>query len=120
MDKFTETKSISKDQTKINSSSDIFHRSLTKSYRTATSGDGIYIITADGKRVLDGSSGAAVSCLGHSQKDVIQAIITQASSMAFAHTSFFTNDPAEALASMLLGQSGDAFTKVMFLSSGMS
>ncbi|KAL6249599.1 hypothetical protein RBB50_003452 [Rhinocladiella similis] len=38
--------------------------------------------------------------------------------MAFAHTSFFTSDPAEQLAGFLIQHSGKAFSNVMFLSSG--
>lgn len=100
------------------SSSAIFHRSLTKDYNTASGGDGVYIVHSDGSRTLDGSSGAAVSCLGHGHEAVIEAIVDQARKMAFAHTSFFTSDPAEQLAQLLIEQSNDAFTKVMFLSSG--
>jgi hypothetical protein len=45
--------------------------------------------------------------------------VEQAQRMAFAHTSFFTNDPTEALASLLLEQSDKVFAKALFLSSGM-
>ncbi|KAJ4252015.1 hypothetical protein NW762_011316 [Fusarium torreyae] len=99
-------------------SSDIFHRSLTKDYPEATGGRGVYIIKSDGTKVLDGSSGAAVSCLGHGHPDVIEAIIEQAKDLAFAHTSFFTNNPSEKLASFLIESSEGAFIKVLFLSSG--
>lgn len=101
-------------------SSAVFHRSQAKSYATASGGEGVYLKTKDGKLILDGSSGAAVSCLGHGHQRVIQAIIDQAQRMAFAHSSFFTSDPAEELATLLLGQSQGAFTKVMLLSSGQS
>ncbi|CAH0055608.1 unnamed protein product [Clonostachys solani] len=96
----------------------IFHRSLGKVYPTAVSGQGIYLETKDGKQVIDGSSGAAVSCLGHGHPAVIQAIVEQAQRMSFAHTSFFTSNPAEELAELLLSQSAGAFHNVMFLSSG--
>lgn len=96
----------------------IFHRSLTKNYDLASGGEGVYILHPDGSRTLDGSSGAAVSCLGHGHQAVIEAIVEQARKMAFAHTSFFTSDPAEELARFLIDQSDSAFTKVMFLSSG--
>ncbi|KAF4962153.1 hypothetical protein FSARC_9727 [Fusarium sarcochroum] len=99
-------------------SSAIFHRSLTKDYPEATGGQGIYIIKSDGTKILDGSSGAAVSCLGHGHPDVIEAIVEQAKGLAFAHTSFFTNDPSEKLASFLIDSSQGAFSKVLFLSSG--
>lgn len=61
----------------------------------AVKGEGAYLIGADGKRYLDGSGGAAVSCLGHSDPDVIAAIKAQIDDMAFAHTGFFTSDAAE-------------------------
>ena len=72
----------------------------------------------DGSRTLDGSSGAAVSCLGHGHPAVIEAICLQTRKLAFAHTSFFTSDPAEELATFLTKASDGAFTNVMFLSSG--
>lgn len=99
-------------------SSAIFHRSLEKSYPSAAQGDGVYLITAEGKKVLDGSSGAAVSCLGHGNRQVVDAIITQAQSLCFAHTSFFTSNPAEELAKALMDSSNGAFSKAIFLSSG--
>jgi len=101
------------------SQTSVFQRSFAKSYPTAAAGEGVYIRTASGSRCLDGSSGAAVSCLGHGHPAPIRAIVEQAQRMAFAHTSFFTNDPTEALASLLLEQSNRAFAKVLFLSSGM-
>ena len=57
---------------------------------------------ASGKQYLDGSGGAAVSCLGHSDPDVIAAIKAQIDDMAFAHTGFFTSDAAESLADRLI------------------
>lgn len=100
------------------SGSAIFHRSLTKKYPVAASGQGVYIIRSDGSKILDGSSGAAVSCLGHGHQVVIEAIVEQARNLAFVHTSFFTSHPAEELASLLLKTGGGVFSKVMFLSSG--
>ncbi|KIW64880.1 hypothetical protein PV04_07184 [Phialophora macrospora] len=100
-------------------STKIFHRSLEKAYPCAVGGSGCYIVTGEGKKVLDGSSGAAVSCLGHGNQEVINAIIAQAQLLSFAHTSFFTSNPAEQLAEKLIGSSkGASFAKVMYLSSG--
>lgn len=96
----------------------IFHRSLSKVYPTVVAGQGVYIQNQDGALIIDGSSGAAVSCLGHGHKEVIDAIVEQARGMAFAHTSFFTSDPAEMLASVLISTCPSVFVKVMFLSSG--
>ncbi|PKS11150.1 hypothetical protein jhhlp_002911 [Lomentospora prolificans] len=97
----------------------ILHRSLTKDYPTAIGGDGVYLITDKGQRILDGSSGAAVSSVGHSNKEVIEAIVDQTRSLCFAHTSFFTSEAAEELAALIIGQSGGGtFSKIMYTSSG--
>ena len=55
----------------------VFYRELKSDLPVAVAGDGIYLIDAQGKRYLDASGGAAVSCLGHSDADVIQAIKDQ-------------------------------------------
>lgn len=96
----------------------LFHRSLEKTYPTATSGSGVHLITSSGQKILDGSSGAAVSCLGHGNQEVIDSICAQARSLAFAHSSFFTSDPAEELGRLILDRSDGAFKKVLFLTSG--
>ncbi|RVX69755.1 hypothetical protein B0A52_06400 [Exophiala mesophila] len=96
----------------------VFHRSQNKEYGTACGGKGVYLFHPDGSKTLDGSSGAAVSCLGHGHPVVIEAIVDQARKLAFAHSSFFTNDPAEELAHLLTSLSDGAFSKVLFLSSG--
>jgi len=64
-------------------------------------GNGCYLIDSHGKQYLDGSGGAAVSCLGHSDQAVKTAIKHQISNVSFAHTGFFTSEPAEALAEKL-------------------
>lgn len=81
-------------------------------------GDGVYLIDNNGKRYLDGSGGAAVSCLGHSDRDVIDAIKTQLDSMAFAHTSFLTSEPAEDLAQLLIKHAPKGLDRVYFVSGG--
>ncbi|KAK5692170.1 hypothetical protein LTR97_011344 [Elasticomyces elasticus] len=99
-------------------SSALLHRTLHKEYAEAVGGDGVYVIRSDGSRVLDGCCGAAVSCLGHSDAVVIDAIVKQAQKMPFVHGSFFTNGPAEQLARLLVDSSDGAFSKAVFLSSG--
>ena len=55
-----------------------------------------------GKRYIDACGGAAVSCLGHSNQRVLEAIERQAKNLPYAHTSFFTTAPAEELAERLV------------------
>ena len=95
------------------------HRhSLDHDFPVAVKGDGVYLIDAEGKRYLDGSGGAAVSCLGHSNARVRDAIKAQIDTLAFAHTRFFTNEPMEALARDLVADAPPGLTKAWFTCGG--
>ena len=95
----------------------VFYRNPKHDYPFAVSGEGVYLKDAEGKQYLDGSGGAAVSCLGHGHPKVIEAIQKQTQSMAYAHTAFFTSEPQEKLAAALSERFGEA-SKVYFLSGG--
>ncbi|NJN39574.1 MAG: aspartate aminotransferase family protein [Gammaproteobacteria bacterium] len=84
----------------------------------AVRGDGMYIVDAAGKRYLDACGGAAVSCLGHSDRTVIDAIKGQLDRLPYAHTSFFTNEPMEALADALIANAPVGLSHVYFVSGG--
>ena len=77
--------------------SHVFPRQCHADLPIAVGGEGCYLIDAEGRRYFDGSGGAAVSCLGHSNERVREAIKLQVDQLAFAHTGFFTSEPAEAL-----------------------
>ena len=96
----------------------VFHRDPRVAYPVAVRGEGCYLYDRDGKRNLDASGGAAVSCLGHSDRAVVEAIQRQLGKLAFAHTSFFTNEPMEALADALIARAPKAFDKIYFVSGG--
>jgi len=84
----------------------------------ALSGEGCYLFDASGKRYFDGSGGAAVSCLGHGDPEVIEAVKTQVEKLAFAHTGFFTSEPAEKLADLLIANAPGDLDRVLFVSGG--
>ena len=96
----------------------VFHRDPRLKYPVAARGEGAYLQDREGKRYLDASGGAAVSCLGHSDPEVIGAIQRQLEKLPFAHTSFFTNEPMEALADALIARAPKSFDKVYFVSGG--
>ena len=98
--------------------SHVFPRHTKLNPPTVASGDGPYLIDTDGKRYLDASGGAAVSCLGHSATPVIEAVKTQLDQIAYAHTSFFTSEPAEKLADKLIAKAPTGIEKVYFVSGG--
>jgi adenosylmethionine-8-amino-7-oxononanoate aminotransferase len=98
--------------------SHVFYRQPRHDYPVAVAGDGIAIVDQSGRRYLDASGGAAVSCLGHSHPRVIEAIRAQAERLAYAHTSFFTSEPAEALADQLIAGAPAGIDQVYFVSGG--
>ena len=96
----------------------VFHRQTTSDLPIAVRGEGIWIIDADGNRYLDGSCGAAVSALGHSDETVRQAMRQQMDTLPFAHSGFFTTDAMEDLADRLTGQAPGDLDHVYYLSGG--
>lgn len=98
--------------------SNVFHRSPRQQLPTVVEGRGIELVDSTGKRYLDASGGAAVSCLGHSHPQVVRAIQQQLDNIAYAHTSFFTNEPAEQLATTLAQAAPGDLNHVFFVSSG--
>jgi len=98
--------------------SHIFPRHSRQTLPTVTGGEGCYLIDSTGKRYLDGSGGAAVSCLGHGDQTVIDAIKAQLDKVAFAHTGFFTSEPAEALADLLVQHAPEGIDRVYLVSGG--
>ncbi len=98
--------------------SHVFPRHNKTQPPTALRGEGVYLYDQDGMAYFDGSGGAAVSCLGHSDQDVIKAVQAQIEQLAFAHTGFFTSEPAEALADLLTTNAPDGITRVYFTSGG--
>lgn len=98
--------------------SHVFPRSTKATIPTVAAGKGCYLIDREGKRYLDGSGGAAVSCLGHSDPDIADAIKQQLDKVAFAHTGFFTSEPAEALADLLIENAPGDLDRVYLVSGG--
>ena len=96
----------------------VFHRNPLHDYPVAVAGDGVYLYDREGKRYLDASGGAAVSCLGHSDRAVIDAITRQLEALPYAHTSFFTNEPSEALADALIETAPKPLERIYLTSGG--
>ncbi|MFY0662688.1 MAG: aspartate aminotransferase family protein [Shimia sp.] len=98
--------------------SHVFPRHCRKSIPTVARGEGVFLYDTEGKAYFDGSGGAAVSCLGHSDPSVIEAIKSQLDATAFAHTGFFTSEPAEALADKIIANASGNLDRVYLVSGG--
>ena len=96
----------------------LLHRTLLSDPPLAVGGEGIYLHAADGRRIIDGSGGAAVACLGHGNARVNAAIAAQLARVAYVHTAIFSNAAAEELAETLLEGSPGGLTHAYFVSSG--
>lgn len=96
----------------------VFHRNPRQKLPVAVAGQGIELIDSEGRRYLDASGGAAVSCLGHGHPRVIEAIKAQLDTIAYAHTSFFTTEVSETLANTLAQAAPGDLDHVYFVSGG--
>ncbi len=85
---------------------------------TAVRGEGVYVIDREGRRYLDACGGAAIACLGYSERRVTDAIARQATELSFVHQLFFTSDAAEQLAVDLVSDAPAGLTRVFYGSGG--
>jgi adenosylmethionine-8-amino-7-oxononanoate aminotransferase len=106
---------------KMTTYSPVFARNLYKAFPIAARGEGCWIHTADGRRLLDAAGQAAVVSIGHGVAEIGRAMAEQASQIAFAHTSQFHSGAAETLAARLLAMGPENFReggRVYFTSGG--
>ncbi len=96
----------------------VLHRQLGHDYPAAMRGRGVMIRDAAGKKYIDASGGAAVSCLGHSDPDVLAAMRAQLDELDYAHTGFFTTPAAEELADELVRRAPAGIGYAHFTSGG--
>jgi len=79
---------------------------------------GVYIWDVDGRRYLDGSSGAMVCNVGHSNPRVLDAMRRQMEKATFGYRLHFENEPAERLAAKVAELSPAGMDRVFFVSGG--
>ncbi|MGV8984702.1 MAG: aspartate aminotransferase family protein [Cypionkella sp.] len=79
---------------------------------------GVYMWDVDGKRYLDGSSGAMVSNIGHSNPHVLGAMRRQMEKSTFGYRLHFETEPGERLAAKVASLSPAGMEKVFFVSGG--
>lgn len=80
--------------------------------------EGIHIWAEDGRRFIDGASGAMVSGIGHSNPRVLEAMRQQMERVTFTFRLQFENEPAEELARELVGVLPAHLDRIFFTSGG--
>ena len=79
---------------------------------------GVYMWDTDGKRYLDGSSGAMVCNIGHSNSNVLAAMRRQMEKSTFGYRLHFETEASEKLAASLVELMPEHLTRVFFVSGG--
>ncbi|TCO72397.1 aspartate aminotransferase family protein [Rhodovulum euryhalinum] len=79
---------------------------------------GVYMWDVDGKRYLDGSSGAMVCNIGHSNPHVLAAMREQMERATFGYRLHFETEASEKLAAMTAARTPEGLNRVFFVSGG--
>jgi acetylornithine/succinyldiaminopimelate/putrescine aminotransferase len=85
---------------------------------TISHGKGVWLYDTNGKKYLDGCSGATAANIGHAVPEVNEAIHRQAQKVSFVYRGHFTNDAAESLASEIAARAPNSLSRLFLVSSG--
>jgi adenosylmethionine-8-amino-7-oxononanoate aminotransferase len=103
----------------IKSTGFLMERDMKKEFPVVTGGKGNYLFLSDGRQILDASSGAAVSCLGHGDQRVIDAITRQLTSgTPYLCSSFWSSNIAQELCKELIDGTDNMMSRVYLSGSG--
>lgn len=103
-----------------NGESGVLYRQLRQTPLNIVSGRGNYLLTDTGLEILDATCGAAVSCLGHNDKRVHEAIQEQLQKVSYCYSVFFTNSAMEKLSRFLVDSTGGKMSRAFITASGKS
>jgi adenosylmethionine-8-amino-7-oxononanoate aminotransferase len=97
--------------------SHLFRRSTAPLPRVVRA-EGVWIETDDGRRILDGSSGALVASIGHGVREVVAAQHAQAERVSYVHGTHFTVEAQEEMAERLAALAPGDLNRVYPVSGG--
>lgn len=97
----------------------VFPRFFDLAYPNIARGEGVWLETTGGERILDACSGGAmVACLGYGVREIVDAAAKQAEQVAYFYNHHFTNEPQEALADRIIEVVAPEMARVKFASGG--
>jgi len=97
----------------------VFPRFIDLPYPNIERGEGVWLTTTDGRRILDACSGGAmVTSLGYGVPEVVAAAAAQAGRITYYYNHHFTSEPQERLADRLLEVAAPEMARVRFVSEG--
>jgi adenosylmethionine-8-amino-7-oxononanoate aminotransferase len=98
--------------------SSVLHRTLHELPKTVVNASGLALTLNDGQEIIDASGGAAVTCLGHGNEAVKQAMVDQLNRVSYCHSLFYGTSAGEELAESLIASTGYQMAKAFIVSSG--
>ncbi len=96
----------------------LFFRDPQQEYPVIARGEGIHLIDEQGRRYIDGTSGAGNVTLGHGRERIADVLRQQGSELAYCFSAFFTNRPALELAERLAALAPPDLNHAYFVSGG--
>jgi adenosylmethionine-8-amino-7-oxononanoate aminotransferase len=97
----------------------VFPRFLDLAYPNIERGQGVWLETTDGKRILDACSGGAmVACLGHGVTEIAEAAAAQAEQISYFYNHHFTSRPQEQLADRVIEVVAPEMARIKFATGG--
>ena len=91
---------------------------LGQHYPMISHGKGVYLFDKEGKRYIDGSSGAITVGIGHGVDEIIDVMTEQARQVSFVYRSQFTSEAAEKLAKKISDITQGDLNWTFFVNSG--
>ncbi|MEI2356546.1 aspartate aminotransferase family protein [Mesobacillus zeae] len=91
---------------------------LNADYPVVDYGKGIYLYDLQGKRYLDGASGAVTANIGHGVEEIVEAMKKQAEKVSFVYRAQFSSEPAEKLAEKIANSVPGDLNWSFFVNSG--
>jgi adenosylmethionine-8-amino-7-oxononanoate aminotransferase len=96
----------------------VLHRHLGQSFPRLIKGEGCYLQLDDGRKILDGSGGASVACIGHGNERVKEAMLAQLSKVSYCLALFYTTPVQEELCRYLVESTNGRMSRAYIVSSG--
>lgn len=83
-----------------------------------THGEGIHVITNDGRRLIDGPAGMWCTQIGYGSPEIAAAIAQQATRLSYNSPWYTTNSPAAALAERIATHTPGDLNRIFFTTGG--
>ncbi len=98
--------------------SSVFRRSPGTVLPSITRGEGVWLWDTEGRRYLDGCSGAVVVNVGHGRREVVDAMADQGRQIAYIHNGEFTSEAMEAFCERLAALAPQGLDRIFPVSGG--